>query len=79
MTCRSSCDDVVGSRGFADAEAEPSWGGSAGMDPQAAEPLKQTAEALEGIICPGYRFRGHSIPDVAPHAALFSEQELAAQ
>jgi len=54
-------------------------GGSADMDPQAAEPLKQTAEALEGIIGPGYWFRGHSIPDVAPHAALFSEQELAAQ
>ena len=29
-------------------------GGLADMDPQAVEPLKQTAEALEGIIGPGY-------------------------
>ena len=29
-------------------------GASADMDPQATEPLKLTAEALEGIIGPGY-------------------------
>ena len=32
-TCRSSCDDVVGSCGSAGAEAEPSRGASADMDP----------------------------------------------
>jgi len=53
-TCRSSCDDVVGGCGSASAEAEPSRGGPTDMDPQAAEPPQQTAEALERIIGPGY-------------------------
>ena len=29
-------------------------GGSVVMDPQAAEPVKQTVEALGGVIGPGY-------------------------
>ena len=53
-TCRPSCDDVVGGCGSASAEAEPLRGGSTDMDPQAVEPLKLTAEALKGIIGPGY-------------------------
>ena len=44
-TCRSLCVDRVKSRGSVGAEAEPSWGGSAGVNPEAAETLKWIAEA----------------------------------
>jgi len=53
-TCRSSRDDVVGGCGSVGAEAKPSRGALADMGPRAVEPLEQAAEALEGIIAPGY-------------------------
>ena len=44
-TCRSLCIDSVKSQGSVGAEAELSWGGSVGVDPEAAETLKWIAEA----------------------------------
>ena len=44
-TCRSLCVDSVKSRGSVGSEAEPSWGGSTGTNPEAAETLKWIAEA----------------------------------
>ena len=45
-TCRSLCIDRVKSRGSVGAEAELSWGGgSADVNPEAAEALKWIAEA----------------------------------